>query len=263
MSRVPKKLTTMPRRVSNVRDQNQIGWTEMGAYLIAGSAAAAFGLSRRTWAGAAIALGGAALIARGMTAPVEMDGSCVVSQTIDRSADEIFQMVRDIPSWPSFIKSLHSAREENSFAAWQSDVDGKRLRGRVEIMDESPGEYIRLRTDDGDLPHEISIELRKAPGDRGIEVSVEIHWAGSGMAFKEMFQSAVGTSAEQLAREGLRCLKQLLEAGEIATTVGQPHGARGLRGKMERAMLRETPLEDQGIHPQTETEGTAPEAAAS
>src|SRR5689334_16383067 len=101
MSSVPTKLRTMPRRESNVRDQSQIGWTEMGAYLIAGSAAAAFGLSRRTWPGAAIALGGAALITRGITTSVDLEGSCVVSQTIDRSADEIYQMIRSVPSWPS------------------------------------------------------------------------------------------------------------------------------------------------------------------
>ena len=263
MSSVPTKLRTMPRRESNVRDQSQIGWTEMGAYLIAGSAAAAFGLSRRTWPGAAIALGGAALIARGITTSVDLEGACVVSQTIDRSADEIYQMIRSVPSWPSFVKSLHSAREENSFVVWQADVDGKRLRGRVEIMDESPGQYIRFRTEDDDLLREISVELRKAPGERGTEVSVEINWVGYGMALQELFQSAAGTSSEQLAREGLRCLKQSLEAGEIATTVGQPHGARGLRGKMERVMLRESPVEDQRIRPTSESEGKTPEAAAS
>ena len=38
-------------------------------------------------------------------------------------------------------------------------------------------------------------------------------------------------------------LKQLLEAGEIATTDGQPHGARGFKAKIQRALLRENATE--------------------
>jgi hypothetical protein len=45
---------------------------------------------------------------------------------------------------------------------------------------------------------------------------------------------------EQWGRESLRALKQLMEAGEVPTTDGQPHGARGAKGKVERLFFRES-----------------------
>jgi len=44
-------------------------------------------------------------------------------------------------------------------------------------------------------------------------------------------------------RESLRHLKQLIEAGEIPTTAGQPSGARGIRGAAKRIVFREGPTE--------------------
>lgn len=45
-------------------------------------------------------------------------------------------------------------------------------------------------------------------------------------------------------RESLRHVKQLLEAGEIPTTIGQPVGRRGLKGAAMRVIYRERPSED-------------------
>ena len=47
-----------------------------------------------------------------------------------------------------------------------------------------------------------------------------------------------------MVRESLRHLKQLIEAGEIPTTAGQPVGNRGMRGAAQRVLYREGPTED-------------------
>jgi hypothetical protein len=52
----------------------------------------------------------------------------------------------------------------------------------------------------------------------------------------------LGVDPEQLVREGLRQIKQIMETGEIPTTAGQPVGARGVRGAVKRAMFREHPV---------------------
>jgi hypothetical protein len=51
-----------------------------------------------------------------------------------------------------------------------------------------------------------------------------------------------GLDPEQLVREGLRQIKQLMEAGEIPTTVGQSVGGRGLKGTAKRVLFRERPV---------------------
>jgi hypothetical protein len=59
----------------------------------------------------------------------------------------------------------------------------------------------------------------------------------------QLLATPAGFSPEQVARESLRRMKQLLEAGEIPTTDGQPHGDCGLKGKGQRVLMRETPDE--------------------
>jgi hypothetical protein len=50
-----------------------------------------------------------------------------------------------------------------------------------------------------------------------------------------------GLDPQQLVREGLRQIKQLMETGEIPTTEGQPVGARGITGTTKRVLYHERP----------------------
>jgi hypothetical protein len=48
-----------------------------------------------------------------------------------------------------------------------------------------------------------------------------------------------GEDADQQVREDLRRFKQLMEAGEVPTTVGQPHGRRTAFVRMLHAAAEE------------------------
>jgi hypothetical protein len=50
-----------------------------------------------------------------------------------------------------------------------------------------------------------------------------------------------GEDADQQIREDLRRFKQLMEAGEIPTTVGQPHGRRTAFIRMVQAAASDEP----------------------
>lgn len=118
------------------------------------------------------------------------------------------------------------------------------LESRVEITDHKPGEYIAWASDELMLEHRGVIRFDKAPGARGTEVKVALEFKAPAGPIARALASLVGWEPEQLVRESLRHLKQLLEAGEIPTTVGQPVGQRGLKGAAMRVIYRERPSED-------------------
>jgi hypothetical protein len=74
-----------------------------------------------------------------------------------------------------------------------------------------------------------SVTFRELPHGRGTEVRVLLQYnppggmVGAGIA--RLMCADAGTSV----REGLRCLKSLMEAGEVLTTEGQPRGRDGKR----------------------------------
>lgn len=72
-----------------------------------------------------------------------------------------------------------------------------------------------------------SLEFREAPGGRGTELIAAMHYARIGEYVGKGLAQVLGAVPERVLREELRRFKQLLEAGEIPTTEGQPSGRRG------------------------------------
>jgi hypothetical protein len=54
-----------------------------------------------------------------------------------------------------------------------------------------------------------------------------------------IFATMFGEDADQQVREDLRRFKQLMEAGEVPTTAGQPHGRRTAFVRMMHAASEE------------------------
>jgi uncharacterized membrane protein len=97
----------------------------------------------------------------------------------------------------------------------------------AEIVTDKPNEVIAWRSLDGsDVDTAGSVHFRELPGGRGTEVRVELKYdppAGKlGTAVAKLF----GLSPEAQIRADLRRFKQILEAGEVPSTAGQPHGRR-------------------------------------
>jgi hypothetical protein len=64
-----------------------------------------------------------------------------------------------------------------------------------------------------------------------------------GGAIAEAIATVVGRAPEQLGQQNLHRFKQLMEAGEIITVDGQPHGKRGAKGTLLQVLLREPEVE--------------------
>jgi len=61
-------------------------------------------------------------------------------------------------------------------------------------------------------------------GDRGTEVKIVLEYSPPGGALAAAFAKLFGEEPEQQIGDDLRRFKMLMEAGEIATTEGQPKG---------------------------------------
>jgi uncharacterized membrane protein len=102
----------------------------------------------------------------------------------------------------------------------------------AEIVDDQPERSIGWRTLPGSqVKHEGMVSFEPAAGGRGTIVRVDMLYvppAGKvGVWIARMF----GEEPALQVADDLRRLKQLLETGEVATTLGQPAGKRSLFGR--------------------------------
>lgn len=214
--------------------------------LATGAALATYGVRRRSWSGVALASGGGYLLYRGIAnlrRPYQ--GRVRVAFTIGRTSQEIHDFVRDRQNWSRFLHALQfEDRGNGRFVMKLGEAAGINLESHVEITDEKAGEYIAWASSEQLIEHRGVIRFKKAPDARGTEISVAMEYKVSAGPIARSLASLVGWSPEQLVRESLRHLKQLMEAGEIPTTAGQAVGSRGIKGAAMRVLYREGPTED-------------------
>ncbi len=228
--------------------------------LLAGGSAVAYGLWKRDRVGWPLLFGGTFLLYRAGMETILHNTTSEVRQTINRSPAEIYAFLLDFKNWPLFmkgLKSLQSTRTET--AVWGTGQE--RTEAWSKIVEAQPNKLLRWTTAIGNGMQQCAIELHEAPGNRGTEVHWHVEDASQRNVIGELFSSSTGESLEQRARESLRALKQLLETGEVATTDGQPHGMRGLKGKAERIAFRENV--DEARRPPRQTDLPSQELAAS
>lgn len=200
--------------------------------MIAGGAAlAALGIKRRSLLGAGMAAGGGLLIYRGITARGGWPSTLICvrkSFTIDRPAEELYRFWREFENLPRFMRHLQSVRSEGGRLHWESSGPlGKHFSWQAEITEDRENELISWRSLPGSqIENQGSVRFQAAPQGRGSEMQVELVYRPPAGRIGAAFASLFGEEPEQQIREDLRRFKELMEAGEIATTDGQPHGRR-------------------------------------
>ncbi len=148
--------------------------------------------------------------------------------TIMASAQEIYEFWRDLKNLPLFMKQLTSVEIKSStHSLWK----WKALRGQLDVEWESeithdvPGSKISWRAKDGStVSHAGAVSFFELPYNRGTAVHVHLSYHPPGGAVTDFLERIVGESPQRTMQEDLRRLRQLIEAGEIPTTEGQPRG---------------------------------------
>ncbi len=209
------------------------------AALVGGAALITIAARDRTWRGIGLALAGAPLVWRGATgnwpvqrtvtqtsaetapAPIE------VSLTIGRPRQELYDFWRQLETLPQFMHHLTSVRKiDDRRSHWVGKSPVGRVEWDAEIVSEREGHFLAWRSLPGSRIHNAgSVSFKDATGGRGTIVRVEMEASpgnGLGRAVGRVFSGVT----ERQVHEDLRRFKNLMEAGEIPTTDGQPAGRR-------------------------------------
>jgi uncharacterized membrane protein len=164
----------------------------------------------------------------------------VQTTVISRPPQEIYSYWRNFENLPRFMRHVESVQAtDDKRSHWVArGPAGKRVEWDAELTEDRANELIAWRSLDGAaLQHSGSVQFRPTRGGRGTLVRVEIEYrAPAGMLGKAVAKAS-GRAPDQEIADSLRRLKQLMEAGEILTTDGQPAGrARSTSWKYDHAV---------------------------
>jgi uncharacterized membrane protein len=159
------------------------------------------------------------------------------SVIVGKSAQECYSFWRDPTNLVKFSPMLESvsALDERTSHWVARGPAGTKVEWDSRLTTDVPAERIAWRSvDGGGLYHAGVVRFEKAHGGRGTVVRVTMHFRVVGGRAGLALAKVLGTDPRTEVREDLRRFKQLLEAGEIPTTRGQPSGRRSLFGRMTR-----------------------------
>ncbi|HEY9634094.1 MAG TPA: SRPBCC family protein [Coleofasciculaceae cyanobacterium] len=223
-----------PSESSNVSDAER--WTT----LISGGALVLFGLKQGSLRGALTALAGGGLVYRSVTAQnsiqdtiqetLGMNQSIKVekSATINKSPEELYRFWRNFENLPHFMKHLkHVSVINDKRSHWIATAPmGGSVEWDAEIINEQENRLIAWASVEGaDVDNSGFVRFQPAPAGRGTEVKVVIEYNPPGGAVTANIAKLFGEEPKQQIGDDLRRFKMLMEAGEIATTEGQPRGS--------------------------------------
>ncbi|MEH1808995.1 SRPBCC family protein [Nostoc sp.] len=219
-------------------NQPEASEVERWASLIGGGAMVLMGLKQGSLRGALTALAGGGLIYQGATKqstiqkaqeaiginqPIKVEKTV----TINKSAEELYRFWHNFENLPTFMKHLKSVKvhnEKRSHWIANAPLDNS-VEWDADILEDRENEFISWASVEGaDIDNSGFVRFKKAPGDRGTEVKVVLEYNPPGGALTATLAKLFGEEPEQQIGDELRRFKMLMEAGEIATTEGQPSG---------------------------------------
>ena len=200
------------------------------AAVLGGGALAAYGLSRKSLSGAALAAVGTFGAVAGARRGALPASTIHVQKsfTIDRPAEELYSYWHNFENLPHFMRHLKSVTSRGRYSHWVANGPmGVPVEWDAELLDEKPGEYLVWRSLPGSgISNRGSVEFRPAPNGSGTEVTVALTYRNPGGKLGKAMAKLFGREPEQQVREDLRRFKALMETGEIPTVIGQPEGRR-------------------------------------
>jgi len=241
-----------------------VGRVERWLSMAAGGALAAYALQRREVPGGAAAIAGAALLYRGATGHCDVYqalgvnradgngarqyGTGVIadrgsdtraqlggrrgihveeSVTINRPLRELYRFWRNFENLPKFMNHLDSvSTRDEGVSHWVAKGPaGMRVEWDARIINEVQDKVIGWQSLDGStISTAGSVNFDEDP--HGTRVTVHLQYNPPGGRLGAAVAKLFGEEPNQTIREDLRRFKQLMEAGEIPTTTGQPSGRR-------------------------------------
>jgi uncharacterized membrane protein len=175
---------------------------------------------------------------------IEADDSIHVKKSImiKRPAEEIYSFWRDFKNLPRVMEHLESVEVTgDKRSRWVAKGPaGKRVQWEAETTEDRVNELIAWRSVEGStVENSGSVRFDPAPADRGTLVRVQLNYRPPAGVLGATIAKFLGEEPELQLEEDLRRLKQVMEAGEIITTAGQPAGrAQSTSWKYDHAARR-------------------------
>jgi len=115
---------------------------------------------------------------------------------------------------------------DNVHSHWVANAPaGTSVEWDAVIINERENKLIAWRSvEDADIGNAGSVHFTPAPGGRGTEVKVVLEYDPPAGKAGAIIARLFGEEPDQQVREDLRHFKEIMEAGEIPTTEGQPSG---------------------------------------
>lgn len=149
------------------------------------------------------------------------------SVTINRPIEELYRFWRNLENLPQFMRHLESVEKvTDTISHWRArGPAGKIVEWDAEIHNEVPNQVIGWRSLEGsDVVSAGAVNFDTAAAGRGTRVTVHMQYSPPGGKVGAAVARLFGRDAETEIREDLRRFKQLVEAGEVPATSGQPRG---------------------------------------
>jgi uncharacterized membrane protein len=156
--------------------------------------------------------------------------------TIGKPRSEVYGFFRNLSNLPRFMRHLHSVSAlDNRRSRWVAKAPaGRTVEWDAEIINEIENELIGWRSLVGaDVQNAGSVQFEDATGGRGTVVRVELQYNPPGGVMGALAAQLWGEEPTQQVKDDLRRLKEIMEAGEIPTTEGQPSG-RASKGDKQK-----------------------------
>jgi len=212
-----------------------------GTLLLGATALIAYGLTRRSKAGTALAAAGGLIAYKAAQTP-STGADTHATFIVNAPPEQAYKLWRDFAGLPRFMVHLKSVRElDGHHSEWVALGPGQReIRWNAEIVEDTANQRIVWRSlPDSQVQTSGSVNFRPDPQGRGTFVSVNLQYGVPGGSLTTGLATLFGKHPEFVVREDLRRFKQLLETGEVPTTRGQTHGPRGIHGHTEQVLFRE------------------------
>ena len=156
------------------------------------------------------------------------DGIKVKHQvTINKSPEELYRFWRDFENLPRFMEHLESVQTiDDRRSHWVAKAPaGRTVAWDAEIIGEQENELIAWRSLPGaEVANAGSVRFRPAPAGRGTEVEVALQYDPPAGIIGATVARLFGEEPAQQVAGDLRRFKNIMEAGEVPTTEGQPKG---------------------------------------
>jgi uncharacterized membrane protein len=223
---------------SETASQEGMTDTEKWASIVGGSAMVLFGLQQRSLRGVLTAIAGGSLAYHGATAEKSLtdkvseatglNKAVKVEKTVtiaNKSPEELYNFWHDFENLPTFMKHLKSVTVQDVRRShWVASAPlGQTIEWDADIINDLPNQLIAWASIEGaEVDNSGFVRFQPAPGDRGTEVKVVLEYNIPGGALTAAVAKLFGEEPEQQIGDELNRFKQLMEAGEIATTEGQP-----------------------------------------